>query len=119
MKRLCSFILTVSLLASLAACAGGASSDAPLNLILKAKDIAFDVTHFEAKQGQTINITYTNEGALEHNFVIEEFDVAANILPGETTTITFTANKTGAFKYHCTIPGHTEAGMVGEIIVTP
>lgn len=119
MKHLLFLMLNIALLASLTACAGGAPSGESLNLTIKAKDIAFDVTSFEAKQGQTVNITYINEGALEHNFIMEDFNVEAKILPGETTTITFTPNKSGTFKYHCTIPGHTEAGMMGELTVTP
>lgn len=119
MKRLFFLVAAIGLLLSLTACASGASNSEVLNLTIKAKDIALDVTSFEAKQGQTVNLTYTNDGALEHNFILEEFNVETKILPGESTIITFTANQAGTFKYHCTIPGHTEAGMVGELTVTP
>src|SRR5690606_17398141 len=36
---------------------------------------------------------------------------------GAATTIVFRANKSGAFEYLCTIPGHKLAGMFGKLIV--
>ncbi len=38
--------------------------------------------------------------------------------PGGTSSITFRADKAGTYKIICTIDGHADAGMVGELIVT-
>jgi uncharacterized cupredoxin-like copper-binding protein len=38
---------------------------------------------------------------------------------GENTEITFSAPAPGTYMYICTVPGHYEAGMKGELVVTP
>jgi uncharacterized cupredoxin-like copper-binding protein len=43
---------------------------------------------------------------------------AADIPFGTTTTLLFTApTQPGSYQFWCAIPGHAEAGMVGEVIV--
>ena len=39
--------------------------------------------------------------------------------PGESGTSEFVAGEEGTYYYICTVPGHREQGMVGEIIVGP
>ena len=36
---------------------------------------------------------------------------------GASTTIVFKADKKGEFKYICSLPGHVQAGMIGQILV--
>lgn len=115
-KRLLILVAAFAVVA-LAACAPGGASQ--LDVTIQGKDIAFDVTTLEAKQGQTVNVTYVNVGALEHNFVIKEFNVDETAKRGETIKFSFTASEAGTFKYVCDVPGHTEAGMVGTLTVTP
>jgi plastocyanin len=117
-KRLIILTLATVALVSLAAC-GGSGGPPPLDVTIKAKDIAFDVTAFEVKKGQTVNVTYENIGALEHNFVFKEFNVNEKAQPGQTITFSFTPSSEGTFTYYCNIAGHTEAGMVGTLTVTP
>ena len=38
---------------------------------------------------------------------------------GASTTIAFRAPKSGDFIYFCGVPGHRDAGMQGQFIVTP
>jgi len=86
-----------------------------------------------AKVGDTITITLHNTGYAPHDLRIEGLDVhipsvAAEetaghegkphqVWPGEEVSVTFTADKAGTFTYYCTIPGHRELGMEGQIIV--
>ena len=39
--------------------------------------------------------------------------------PGESGTSEFVPAEEGTYYYICTVPGHREQGMVGEIIVGP
>lgn len=49
-----------------------------------------------------------------------EIALATNPLkPGESGSSEFIAGEEGTFYYICTVPGHREQGMVGEIIVGP
>lgn len=116
-KRFLVLVLAAVAGLSLAACGG--SAPATLKVNVKAKDIAFDVTTIEAQVGQPVEVTYENTGALEHNFVLKEFNVNEKVQPGQTVTFTFTPTTEGSFQYYCDVPGHTEAGMVGTLVVKP
>ncbi|MFM8876138.1 MAG: plastocyanin/azurin family copper-binding protein, partial [Anaerolineae bacterium] len=35
----------------------------------------------------------------------------------ETSTLTFTPSEPGTYKIICSVPGHLDAGMTGELIV--
>jgi len=120
------FLLLTTLIAIfglvLAACGGGGdtgSGPAPLNVTIRGQDIKFDVTEIKAKVGQTVNVTYINEGTLEHNFIIEGVVPEVKLQPGQKNAFSFTPSAAGSLEYHCTIPGHLEAGMTGKIIIEP
>lgn len=79
------------------------------------------------RQGQTVNLTYTNRGTMQHSL---DFHSAitppnlhyADIMPGESLTYSFVAEVPGAFLYHCGTPSvllHIGNGMYGAIIVEP
>lgn len=79
------------------------------------------------RQGQTVNVTYTNKGMMEHSL---DFHAAitppnlhyAELKPGESMTYSFVAKVPGAFLYHCGTPPvllHIANGMYGAIIVDP
>ena len=38
--------------------------------------------------------------------------------PGKTADIVRTFHRAGSFKFSCLIPGHFDAGMVGQVVVT-
>jgi uncharacterized cupredoxin-like copper-binding protein len=90
-----------------------------LKVNLIANDIAWNITTINAKVNQPIEITVSNAGALDHDLVIEELNVNILLSPGDTEVIpAFTIDHAGSIRYICSIPGHEEAGMVGEIVVT-
>ena len=80
--------------------------------------------------GDIVQITLINKGKIVHdlNIALGEGEhlsheamehQAQSILlkPGETEIITFIAIKAGVYSYHCSIPGHTELGMLGTLVV--
>ncbi|MBI3241665.1 MAG: cupredoxin domain-containing protein [Chloroflexi bacterium] len=104
---------------ALAACGGGTSAPEPLNITIHARDIAFDVTAIDAKVNQTVNVTYINDGALEHTFLIDNMVAEQKVAVGQTITFSFTPSAAGTFQYYCNVPGHKEALMVGTLTVAP
>lgn len=69
------------------------------------------------KRGDTVTINLTNGGGL-HDWVVDEFGVATErIQAGETTSVTFVADKTGTFEFYCSVGNHRAEGMVGNLIV--
>lgn len=95
------------------------SSTPPVKRVtLIATDIAWNLETIEAKAGQTVEITVRNEGVLDHDLVIEEVGIDILLSPGGEEVVTFTPEEPIVLDFICSIPGHEEAGMVGNLIVT-
>ena len=103
----------------LVACGGNSSGSTGVTVTLKGQDIKFDLKEIKAKANQTVTINYVNEGSLEHTFVVKDFNVKETVPAGGKKTITFKPTKAGTFDFTCDVPGHTEAGMVGKLVVEP
>jgi len=88
---------------------------------------AFDRLRFEpervvVKAGVPTRIELENIGATEHALVVKTPDgrrdwVHLHVLPGATKGGTYEFDVAGTFPLSCTIPGHAEGGMVGELVV--
>lgn len=58
-----------------------------------------------------VTFSVKNNGAVEHNFVIQEANVRVEgIQPGQTKTVIVNL-RPGTYNIVCDIPGHAEAGM--------
>jgi nitrite reductase (NO-forming) len=79
------------------------------------------------RQGQTVNVIYTNKGTMEHSLDFHSAITPPNlhyaeVKPGESMKYSFVAKVPGAFLYHCGTPPvllHIGNGMYGAIIVDP
>ena len=79
------------------------------------------------RQGQTVEMTLTNGGALPHSIDFHAARIAPNVAfrdvaPGESMTFSFVANDPGVFMYHCgtkPVLAHIANGMYGAIVVDP
>ncbi len=83
--------------------------------------------------GDTVVFNVDNAGVSFHSFGVTKADegfagiipgseigAASNPLkPGEGGSSEFIAGEEGTYYYICTVPGHREQGMVGEIIIGP
>ena len=78
------------------------------------------------RQGQTVEMTLTNGGAIPHSIDFHAARIAPNVAfkdvdPGESFTFRFTANDPGVFMYHCgtkPVLAHIANGMYGAIVVS-
>ncbi|KAA3644767.1 MAG: hypothetical protein DWQ07_15285 [Chloroflexi bacterium] len=84
---------------------------------LVAEDIVWSQDLIEVEVGQVVRVNLSNAGALDHDLVIEEMGVDIALAPGESAIIELVFTEAGTFEYICSVPGHEEAGMVGEIVV--
>ena len=81
------------------------------------KSFEFSVKEIKVKVGQTVRVNFTSENGL-HDWKVDEFEAATDrVNTGETTTVTFTADKVGEFEYYCSVGNHRAMGMVGKLIV--
>jgi len=82
----------------------------------------FAPTKLEVRAGVPTRIELVNKGAAEHSLVVKTPDgtrdwVHLHVAPGATDGSTYRLDQAGTYRVLCTIPGHTEGGMVGQLIV--
>jgi nitrite reductase (NO-forming) len=79
------------------------------------------------REGQTVEMTLTNGGAIPHSIDFHAARIAPNkafrdVAPGESFTFRFKAGDPGVFMYHCgtkPVLAHIANGMYGAIVVQP
>jgi nitrite reductase (NO-forming) len=79
------------------------------------------------RQGQTVEMTLTNGGAIPHSIDFHAARIAPekafkDVMPGQSFTFRFKANDPGVFMYHCgtkPVLAHIANGMYGAIVVEP
>ena len=85
---------------------------------VEGKDFSFSPAEMTVKQGDTVRITFTNTGNMQHDFVIDELGVASKkLVGGEKEMIEFVADKAGTYEYYCSVGNHRAMGMVGTLTV--
>ena len=81
-------------------------------------NFAFDPAEMRVQAGDTVRITLTNDSPMPHDWRLDEFNAATEIInTGETDTIEFVASQAGEFEYYCSVGNHRAMGMVGTLIV--
>jgi nitrite reductase (NO-forming) len=79
------------------------------------------------REGQTVEMTLTNGGAIPHSIDFHAARIAPNVAfrdvaPGESFTFRFEADDPGVYMYHCgtkPVLAHIANGMYGAIVVDP
>lgn len=101
-----------------------------------ANDLKFEPNHLEFEVGKRYQLRLNNPSQLKHYFTAKDFadgiwtqKVEAGkveikgaiheleLKPGAEAEWVFVPLKSGTYGLRCTIPGHTEAGMIGEIAI--
>jgi plastocyanin len=79
---------------------------------------AYDESSVEAEAG-TVTIEFDNPATLGHNVVIEgpDGDVGGTDTISEDTTTADVELEPGDYTFYCSIPGHREGGMEGDLTV--
>ncbi len=102
--------------------AGMVDTPAQTVLRVKALDMKFDPSVLEVHAGVPTRIELDNIGATVHSLIIRTPDdqhdwVHLHAGIGSSDSGTYKLDTPGRYPILCTIPGHTEAGMVGELVV--
>jgi len=80
-------------------------------------NFGYSIEKIEVNEGDTVTINLTNSNGF-HNLLIDEFDVETeSIGVGDSTSITFIADKSGVNEFYCSVGNHRAQGMVGTLIV--
>jgi len=127
-RRIFIFLFLAASILGLVACSGSSKKS------VTTTESKFDPLTWTVKAGKPVTITITNNGALDHEWVLIKqgqdvtvpfdaddedkvfWEIEAG--PGETKTETFTApSEAGTYKVVCGTPGHIELGMVASLVV--
>lgn len=123
--------ITAALAMALAACSSGGTddgggTDAPAadGAVTFTTDDALEFAESSksatlAEDG-SLEVTIECTGSVEHNIVLEGVNddaIIAECTGGESGTGTVEV-EAGSYTYYCSIPGHREAGMEGQITIS-
>jgi len=110
---------------------GHAHADQPLaavdevpkvTLHVIADEYKFEPRSLSLRVGVPTRIEFQNVGAIEHALIVRAPDGSGDWIhlhagADASDAATYQIDERGTFRVLCTVPGHTEAGMTGELIV--
>lgn len=89
----------------------------PVVIDITGDNFTYDIKEIRIKQGDTVTINFSSVEGF-HDWVIDEFDAkTTRIDEGESTSVTFVADRAGTFEFYCSVSGHREKGQVGALTV--
>ena len=113
--------------------------DRTIDVVMREADdggMVFEPVAFNITKGETIRFNVSNEGELEHEFVLDTVEGNAKhkelmaqmdmehddpnsvrLDPGRSGEVIWNFANAGTFEFACLIPGHYESGMSGPIEV--
>ncbi len=100
-------------------------------------EMAYAPARIEVKRGEQIRFVIRNVGADNHEFLLatteenlkhgeamknnpdmeHEEPNGVRLAPKKSAEIVWKFTRAGTFEYSCLIPGHREAGMIGQVVV--
>ena len=82
-------------------------------------EFAFAPANVEVSAGESVQLIFDNKGTIAHDFAIPELGFAIESTDaGQSGSATLAVPATpGTYDFICSIPGHKEAGMVGQIVI--
>ena len=91
-------------------------------LHVRGNEFGFEPRTLELRAGAPTRIELENRGAIEHSLVVKAPDgegdwIHLHALPEQTDAGVYEIGQPGRYPVLCTIQGHVEAGMVGELVV--
>ena len=100
-------------------------------------EMAYAPARIEVKRGEQVRFVIRNIGATDHEFLLATTEEnlrhgeamqknpdmehaepnGVRLAPEKSAEIVWKFTKAGTFEYSCLIPGHREAGMIGQVLV--
>jgi plastocyanin len=87
-------------------------------ITVRSNEFAFDPSTVTVQSGKPVTLTFINGGNYPHDLRITDLNMGTEIIrAGEQTILEFTPINPGQFMFICTVPGHADQGMKGNLIV--
>ena len=84
---------------------------------IDAQQFAYSPSELAVNPGDTVTIQLVSTDVV-HGLYIDGYDLAVEADPGQTATLTFTADKRGSFRFRCNVTcGAMHPFMIGKLTV--
>ncbi|MBI5352734.1 MAG: cupredoxin domain-containing protein [Chloroflexi bacterium] len=84
---------------------------------IEARQFAYSPSEFRVNPGDTVTIQLVSTDVV-HGLYIDGYDVSVEADPGQTTALTFVADKAGSFRFRCNVTcGAMHPFMIGKLTV--
>ena len=89
------------------------------HITISARQFAYNPPVVRANRGDRIIVTLQAEDVM-HGFFLDGYGIDEQVEPGQTRQFEFTADRTGKFRYRCSVScGPLHPFMIGELVVEP
>jgi heme/copper-type cytochrome/quinol oxidase subunit 2 len=86
---------------------------------IEAGQFAYSPSELKVNPGDTVTIQLVSTDVV-HGLYVDGYDISVEADPGQTTTLTFIADKPGSFRFRCNVTcGAMHPFMIGKLIVGP
>lgn len=96
------------------------STGEPFKIQITGNDFSFAPASIQVPQNRPVSFTFENKGQMAHDWVIKGIgseDLHLNASAGKMASKTITFAQAGTYAIVCTLPGHEEYGMKGQMVV--
>lgn len=85
--------------------------------VIDARQFAYSPSELKVNQGDTVTIHLASTDVV-HGLYIDGYDLSVEADPGQSATLTFTADKPGSFRFRCNVTcGAMHPFMIGKLTV--
>lgn len=100
---------------------GGQASSQKVTIDVSLKEFSITPAEIQAPAGRTLVFNVKNDGTAQHTFAVAVPDRAPlasqMIEPGTSATLEVPPLPAGSYRVYCTVPGHADLGMSGQLMV--
>jgi heme/copper-type cytochrome/quinol oxidase subunit 2 len=84
---------------------------------IDARQFAYSPSELQVNSGDTVILRLLSNDVV-HGLYVDGYDLSIEADPGQTTTLTFVANKSGSFRFRCNVTcGAMHPFMIGKLTV--
>jgi len=85
--------------------------------LIDARQYAYSPSEIRVNQGDTVTIHLVSTDVV-HGLYVDGYDISVEADPGQTASLTFTADKVGSFRFRCNVTcGAMHPFMIGKLTI--
>lgn len=85
-------------------------------ITIQANEYSFFPSFISVKKGEKVQLTLKNMGAMPHNLIIDELNLATKTIGSKgSDVIEFVPEEEGEYLFYCNLGNHRDLGMEGTL----